>query len=295
MLANHCVGDADNPVFEIPELNDIVFDGKIDDWDDRGFHVDVLTDEAGRVRPTRNFDARARLGWDKRGLLVLMIIKDDVPIEFPWRDHLLRGDAVEIFLADRVGSPNQYEVIVSPGAVPQYPDLRHYVYDKRVQAKAPVTFSSAAQTFDAGYVIEMRLPWTNLEIRPAEGSQFAFQMYAIDADRLFEGNPFTIMWHHHGFAYSDTRGMYCLELSKRASPPVQTTARGRFDEDQGTIINVVGVGDLSERKLYSCLYRRKGDRRRPAGEGRRALSSDVCHTTNATRSAVGPVHGISGR
>src|SRR5258708_35078090 len=71
----------DSPVFEIPKLTDVKIDGKGDTWGDKGFKVENLCDVAGRTRTPDNFSPSFRLGWNEQGLLVLVNVLDDIPLE----------------------------------------------------------------------------------------------------------------------------------------------------------------------------------------------------------------------
>src|SRR5687767_1803599 len=83
VAARYAPAADDSPVFDIPRLLDVAIDGRPDDWGDAGFRVDMLADRTGAVLPSADFDARFRLAWDDRGVLVLVTARDDVPMEVP--------------------------------------------------------------------------------------------------------------------------------------------------------------------------------------------------------------------
>src|SRR4029078_629652 len=60
------------PPFDVPQIADIKIDGKADDWGDKGFKVENICDVAGRCRPPKDFNVNFRLGWNEKGLLVLV-------------------------------------------------------------------------------------------------------------------------------------------------------------------------------------------------------------------------------
>src|SRR5690242_18555586 len=64
------IGPLKDVVFDVPKLKDVAIDGKKDDWKDGGLAVDVLASLPSESRDPDTFDARARLGWDERGLLI---------------------------------------------------------------------------------------------------------------------------------------------------------------------------------------------------------------------------------
>ncbi len=91
------------PAFDIPMLDDIVVDGKHDDWQDQGLHVELVipvsSDKAGDEEE-EDLDVRFRLGWDERGLHLLIFVHDDVGIGSLYDHLLLEGDGVEFSVAD---------------------------------------------------------------------------------------------------------------------------------------------------------------------------------------------------
>ena len=63
------------PVFDIPKLEAAVIDGQPADWRDRGFRVEQMDYEGG-VPSVQDFDPCFRLGWDDRGLLLLVTVRN---------------------------------------------------------------------------------------------------------------------------------------------------------------------------------------------------------------------------
>jgi hypothetical protein len=87
---------ADTPRFDIPRLDKIVIDGRADEWGEAGFRVETLAALDGAVRSCSDFDARFRLGWNDRGLLLLLTVQDNVFIESDAEDSLWQNDGVEV-------------------------------------------------------------------------------------------------------------------------------------------------------------------------------------------------------
>jgi hypothetical protein len=73
---------ADTTTFSVPHLDGIVVDSDPADWGDRGFRVDIMTGEDGKILPVDDLDAAFRLGWDDQGLLLLLTVDDDAALEF---------------------------------------------------------------------------------------------------------------------------------------------------------------------------------------------------------------------
>ena len=63
----------------------------------------MMPNDHGYLKSPQDLDARFRLGWDQRGLLVLVTVPDDKPSEAQDITLLWSMDCVELFLADRRG------------------------------------------------------------------------------------------------------------------------------------------------------------------------------------------------
>src|SRR5687767_13125294 len=89
--------------FDIPRLERVTIDGDDADWGERGLQVDFMTSTDGSLFDPKDLHARCRIGWDERGLLVLIRVADDVRDENAG-DPLGRNDSVEMFVSDGPGS-----------------------------------------------------------------------------------------------------------------------------------------------------------------------------------------------
>ena len=67
--------------YDVPRMDNVSIDGNPSDWGDRGFHIDALANTDGPMPDPKDFDAKLRLGWNDRGLLVLVSVVDPVVTE----------------------------------------------------------------------------------------------------------------------------------------------------------------------------------------------------------------------
>lgn len=227
--------------FEIPKLSDLKIDGSGADWGDKGFKVDSLCDVAGRTRPLADFSATFKLGWDERGLLVFVSVIDDVPLEPADKlEDLWQGDSIEFFVATAPGADKSYQVVIAPGRDPKHPELRSNISDYRKGdfkdkdgkeiKKETLSIQAARTVNEKGYTLEVLLPWKNLNIEPKSGVEFAFQIYANDADK--ESERYQALWYPKPDAHSDTNNTYRLRLSdSKTSPAVRAVLFGNYDGD----------------------------------------------------------------
>lgn len=211
---------------DIPKLANITVDGKADDWKDGGFLVNAFPMLGCGLRPTSDFDVRMRLGWDERGLLVLLTVKDDIGYEHVQAVNLYRADSAQFFFANKRGGDEEMAVQISTGLDPRYPELRSPLTDQRKNAelrKTPLAIDVARTLIPGGYQIEARLPWKCLGITPAVGGECAFNAYVYDRDKM-HGDATVAQWYPEWSAIIDTKAMYGLRLSEKAGDPVEAAA-----------------------------------------------------------------------
>jgi hypothetical protein len=220
------------PVFDVPRLEKIVIDGKADDWKDAGFRVDVLVPLHGRPKPVSDLDARARLGWNAKGLLLLLEVRDDQWIEAEGADLLWQADGIELYLAPAVGDANVCQWVIAPGMAPGRKGPRWHLHDHRKDAKLkklPAAVDVARTKAAQGYTLEALLPWSALAIEPAVGREVGFQFWVNDVDREDDLNPYHGLWFPGVGVFMDTTKMQRLRLAESPSPPADVRITGRHD------------------------------------------------------------------
>jgi hypothetical protein len=171
----------------IPRLSNIQIDGIGGDWSDSGYRVEVFSDTAGVQQPATEGSARMRLGWDPRGLLVLLDVRDDRAVESDDPRDLGAGDSVEFYLYTEREGLLHWHAIVSPGIDPRHDELRKEIAPAEMrlfpamQRVCPDLEIARTRVSD-GYVLEALLPWSNLGITPGEGATLALQVILNDVD-----------------------------------------------------------------------------------------------------------------
>ncbi len=235
----------EQPIFDVPRLEKIVIDGKADDWADNGFRVEIVSGRDGVYLPADDLDVAFRLGWDARGLLLLLKVTDDVHVEYPDGEHFWREDCVQLFFAEKRGGKDLIFAFLSPGLDPSYPELRQYLTDKRSNEelkKQPPTIEAARTKTGTGYVMEVLLPWSNLGIEPAVGREVGFQLFVDESDG--PDTDFAVRWFPALDTAYYTDQMHRVRLSETPSPPVMATATGRYERFRRTNIAVTGMKEL---------------------------------------------------
>ncbi len=234
-----------SPVFDIPRLEKITIDGRADDWSTNGFRVDAMVDNDGVARPASEFASRFRLGWDERGLLVLVTVHDPTPVEEKNDAQFYLRDSVEMFIADQSGGQEAFQVVFVPGRIAGQRELRFHVYDRRASdelKKTPIVIE-AARTADAeNCTLEVCVPWQNLGIKPETGREILFQLCVNDASPT--GPRLQSRWYP-GNSYGNTRLMYRLRLAESPSSAVVVAAGASYERLRRTQVGVVATGALT--------------------------------------------------
>lgn len=243
MLAAAAVAGAASPgrsrelaaAYGIPRLEGIGVDGESGDWGERGFRVEVMTDELGELRHPADFDPTLRLAWDDRGLLVMAEVWDDSLVEVENQRRMFEGDAVELFIGSRRGRHDYYMLLIGPGVDPTQPGIRRTFFDERgggpdAAEGLPALEATIARRRTAdGYRVEVLLPWGNLpEVESRVGAEISFQAYAMDRDSG-DTEPYRACWYPaYDTHLNSTNSMYRLRLAEAPSPPVRATVRGQY-------------------------------------------------------------------
>jgi predicted esterase len=232
---------------DIPKLSAIRIDGQSDDWRDQGLWLDVLAALPAGDRDSAAFDARARVGWDERGLLVLCEVSDATPWEASSTRPVWSGDSVELFVADAVGGRNAVQFVVAPGMTSGHPDLRQESIDHRTDAAlkgTPLSASFARARSARGYDLEALIPWPLLGIVPKPGRPLGFQIYVNDHGG---GTDTRLVWYPADRAHMDTKQMQPVRLADHAGPPVTLAAAARVHSTRAVTLAMASSappGDL---------------------------------------------------
>ena len=224
-------------VVEIPKLEGIKIGGDVSDWAGRGFRIEVLSTIGRTVALTGVSAPRVRLAWDEKGLLVMVVVHDETITPAGKGRPATDGDSVEICVSSGPGFQDVYCLTVIPpttkGAAPQ--TLFRFADEPRsLEAQAACTLT------DSGYIIEARLPWSNLDISPEQGRLIGAQVMVNDADGT---TPRVRMgWYPLGHPLSETDGFGSIcevRLGLQASPAEVLAVRA------GTVLPIASSVELT--------------------------------------------------
>lgn len=213
--------------YDIPRVDGIAIDGSSDDWADRGFRIDTLCDEE-QPNPGRPPSPKVRLGWDDRGLLALVHVTDNTPVEAESNFNMADKDSVEFYVADPADPTQNYHVTITPGRDGKHP-VRCLIEDQRDRTVAPASLKIeyAVHADPDGYTVEARLPWANLwpADHPAAGKTVLLQVLANDATPTVTRIRYG--WCPTVHSWNDGTQTYALRLAEVPAPPFRAAAFGR--------------------------------------------------------------------
>lgn len=214
--------------YDIPKLDGITVDGNIEDWDDRGFYIGVMSSNNGRILPAVDFDVQVRLGWNEDGLLVLCAVTDDILVEAKEDAELDTKDSLELHMAPGVSHVAHYRVLLGGGFLPANSTPRTYIFDSpERELFGPAQVTAFRNILEKGYLLEILVPWTNINKQATVGTEFALQIRANDTDD--DADQFKAMWYQAQGDHCDSDWMYCLRLADKASAPIQALANTHYD------------------------------------------------------------------
>ncbi len=261
------------PVFDIPRMDKTTIDGDATGWGDGGFRVDVLAAPDGAIAPEERFSARMRLGWNDKGLLVLVQVRNAIFNESADEKDLGAADSVELFMLEKCGGSEMIKATLSPGMDPAHPELRYAMEDFRkdqaLRKRAP-TLTAARMKQEGGYSMEALLPWENLGIKPQIGAELAFQIWIND---YAEGAPAVheIWYPAAGIREAPDRAQR-IRLAVAPSPAVRAAGRAFYDGWRSARAIVVAEPEAAGQAVSVLADGMEIVRGALAGDGSRSLA-----------------------
>ncbi len=200
---------------------DITVDGQGDDWKENGLRVTSLPGPGGKLRPAEDLDPALQIGWNRDGILLLVQVKDANIEPAAESTPLEQGDSVEVFVTPTPGSAESYRLVVAPDVTLGSKKYRSRLddYRKATSGQALDAQIGATRTTD-GYVIEICLPWKNLQTPPENGSTFGLQLLVNDSDKKGQKSSFQARWHPAGNPTVDPLAYQVFRLADVPSAPL---------------------------------------------------------------------------
>ncbi len=249
-LEKRRVEQINHPQYLIPRLDGIEVDGKAGDWGGAGFRIQLLHRAMQDDRWEPRGNAGIRLGWDEKGLLVLVPLKDDRWVEDPKK--LWKYDSVEMYMAPHRGSPQKFQAVIGPGMSKKLSKLKVNVHDHRKKKKGQLSVDAARTRNGKSATLEVRLPWDNFDIQPKNGCTAAFQIMLNDNDK--PGSKYGASehdaWYRALGAFMDSNRMHTIRLAEEASEPYSAAATLVSAYGENPVIRVDATPELAGKRCW---------------------------------------------
>jgi predicted esterase len=194
------------PAIPLPRIDDVVVDGRGNDWEDRGLLVSRLADGSGDWLTKDGLSAGFLAGWDERGVLLFLTVRGGTGAESENEGALYQKSSVELFFSrnkyngttvEKEATPDVFQPMLSSGRDPRYRKLRYYIYDGRsdeLKQKCPARIEATSVPSAQGYTMEVLLPWENLGLKPKPDMEFGLQVQVNDLDE--KGKRTQLLWNY---------------------------------------------------------------------------------------------------
>ena len=204
------------------------------------------------------FGATARVGWSADALTVVADVVDDTPHEGP-DGQLWSGDGVEVMLYHRdppeaPEAPNTpgFQVIATPGLDPRFPGVRTAYLprggdpsDEEVAAAEAAVRATATPT-DAGYRLELSVPWP--AVGPAgpagPGDRFGLQVVVNDRDGDAPRSQRLLFPAEDAFENPASTADVVLVDDGAPAPPLRATVTVETADGDSAALEVTGDAGL---------------------------------------------------
>jgi lysophospholipase L1-like esterase len=202
-------------LYHVPNTGTVVVDGDIDDWKNQGLRIPLVVDRLGIAEP-ESFTASVALAWDSEYLYLMAEVTDD-SLHQDNSGPIWRNDGLELFLSTRKGSGEMVQYLIAPSLTDAFeqPSIQ-----KRDNQTGQTLFDDpdlliATQETQNGYILELGIPFSSLQISPAKGDTLALNFYINDSDGAREFKKYS--WHYNDNTYLNRDAMHHIILSEKGT------------------------------------------------------------------------------
>ncbi len=248
--ANNIATSKELPAFEhiilIPRLAEITIDGKDSDWPDDAYQANLWCNLYGETVSQKDLSANIKLGWNNKGLLLVMNVSDDSIYEVNTRYPFWRGDAISVYFSPEKGNYEFVQYSFSPGLSENYTQPR--VKATHIKNAKPVNNpvakpDIATKRISGGYCFETLIPFSALHMPAHHGTEAGLQLILSDSDKARDNEHFSMHWFYTTGLYLNPYALYRIKLVEKCPPAKPITVRA-FVQDIDTA-HFVFCGDSS--------------------------------------------------
>ena len=162
------------------------------------------------------------LGWDESYLYVGVKVKDDTYVQNATGEMIYKGDSIELLIdTDLTGdfysdtlNGDDYQIGIAPGKGSTSGAPEAYLWYPESKKGSITDQIDIASTSTAGiYRVEVRIPWSVLQITPSKGMRLGFEFSVSDNDNPAENVEQTMIANipTHAFMNPTTWGELILD------------------------------------------------------------------------------------
>jgi len=198
----------------------------------------TIPDQQQYTTGPEDISGHTRVLWDESYLYVWVQLTDDEPFSIGFNE-CWRNDAVELTLdggnekATSYDANDAYLAFRLGGDVEDWdPDICTLSVLDREKAIANIVYGTAVT--DTGWVMEIRVPWENIDVEPANGLSIGFNTVACDSDGRMSGTQpqrdVALSWAEHstGNGWQNPQAMGTMTL---VGGPGGSVANAAFSTD----------------------------------------------------------------
>jgi hypothetical protein len=164
-------------------------DGDLSDWSGNIYSANQIVFGASSWTGGPDCSATYSVGWDSANLYLAIRVTDDKFVQVSSGRLMYKGDGAEIlFDSDLAGdfttrrlSADDFQIGMSPGNFGSLPPSAYRWFPVSQESALTSAEVKAVKT-DAGYNLEVRLPWAVFGISPVSNRHFGFALSISDDD-----------------------------------------------------------------------------------------------------------------
>ena len=142
-----------------------------------------------------------QLGWDMEFLYVGLVVRDSKFVQSATGPQLFNGDSLEILLdtaweADLLSdelSSDDYQLGFSPGNLVDVSMPESYIWAPSEIAGPLVNSVIQARLIEEGYMMEVAIPWEDVNVAPSDGLTLGFLLSISDNDWVNKNEQQTVV------------------------------------------------------------------------------------------------------
>ncbi|NPA06465.1 MAG: hypothetical protein GXO54_03580 [Chloroflexi bacterium] len=169
-----------------------IIDGNLTDWpEEPWFEASHVIFGIEHWMGPSDASARFALMWNADALYLAARVTDDQYVQLATGFSLFKGDALEIVLdtdlpgdfTDATMNSDDYHLGFSPGyGEPGVRTEAYLWFPEALRGPRTLSVDIAARRVDQGYVVEIRLPWSLVDMTPQPGGYYGFAFRVSDND-----------------------------------------------------------------------------------------------------------------